>query len=352
MNMFLAMMIVSAFVLTEVHESASVLTVNDLAYYKTQNTYFCRELESYFDGKKSDYDSYERKTSLCLADAVTHYPAPHDDCIKDMFLNRYKKTLDSIKKTKVDTGAVVWNIYNMSYVVKTPNVTAAFDLIRLPVSLRKDGDEATHNALAKEIAECCDILFISHLHGDHADPFVARAFLLKNKPVIANSEVFKGEDFYKKVTHWSRDGKKDTLAIGGAGTKIGVRVYPGHQAVTADSAVENNFTVVSFSNGVTIAHSGDQSWNDDFKWLDTIHRDENIDILMINTWTADPNRVRSGVRPHTILPGHIDEMGHEISSRIPFWKSYSLWENGGKKTVHLFWGEPYRYDKNAGSADK
>ena len=44
-----------------------------------------------------------------------------------------------------------------------------------------------------------------------------------------------------------------------------------------------------------------------------------------------------------ILPGHINEMSHEIKLRIPFWKSYSNWKNEENKVVHLFWAEPYYY---------
>ena len=77
-----------------------------------------------------------------------------------------------------------------------------------------------------------------------------------------------------------------------------------------------------------------------------MHKDTEIDILMVNTWTADPNRLMIGLKPNIVLPGHMNEMNHGITSRISYWKSYGYWQNGGDKVVHLFMGEPYSYHKN------
>ena len=100
--------------------------------------------------------------------------------------------------------------------------------------------------------------------------------------------------------------------------------------------------MVTCTNGITVAHSGDQSWND-FDWIDRVHKDVDIDILMVNTWTADPVRLSKGLKPKVVLPGHVNEMSHTILGRIPFWKSYQQWKALDKKVIHLVWGEPYKY---------
>ena len=150
------------------------LNSNDLEYYKQQNMTYSEKLESYFDNEKPGHHSIERENALYLADALTHYPFPHEDSIKEMFLNRVRKSLDSIRETKVEKGIVIWNIYNMSYIVKSKDITIAFDLIRLTHSLIKEGDEDLHKDLIKNIVDLCDALFLSHNHDDHADPFVAK----------------------------------------------------------------------------------------------------------------------------------------------------------------------------------
>ncbi len=317
----------------------------DLEYCKAQNTIFAKELESVFDNEAPAYHSSERKTALYLTDALTHSPSPHADCLKDLFLNRYKKALAGIKGTRVETGAVIWNVYNLSYVVKTKEVTVAFDLIRLPESLRKHDAGGLYKNLAKEMAGLCDILFVSHIHGDHADAFVAGEFIEQNKQVIAPPDVFAEEGFYKKVTHWAADGEEKKLFLPAKNTEILLRIYPGHQAIAADQAVDNNFTVLTFPNHITVAHSGDQCWEDDFTWIDPVHHDVAIDVLMVNTWTLHPDRLIAGLQPKVILPGHINEMGHDVKGREPFWKSYLSWPTEKSEVIHLFWAEPYRIDK-------
>ena len=303
-----------------------------------------KELEDYFDNVNPPYPSVERKDALYRADAlVNHHPAPHDDWVKDLFLSRYRKAIDGIKTTDVQSGAVVWNVYNMAYVVKTKEITVAFDLIRLPVALRGTLDEEWYGKLATEIVDLCDILFVSHIHGDHADAFVAGEFISQGKPVLAPSNVFTLEDFYYDVTHLSRNGQVANLFV--SGNWLPVRTYPGHQNTTS-GPVDNNLYVVTLPNGVVVAHSGDQSWADDFVWIDSVHNDVAIDVLMVNNWTLDPDRVLDGLQPVVTLPGHVNEMSHGVGidgGRIPFWKSDLSWQNSGSGVVHLFWSEPYQY---------
>ena len=325
----------------EVFGTERSLSFSDLKNCKTQDVIFAKGLENYFDNEKPNYHSVKRRDALFLVDDFAQKPFPHSEALKMMFLNRYKKALGSIKETKVEKGMVIWNIYNLSYIVKTKEITVAFDLIKLPYCLRKYSDDSLH--ITKKLVDLCDILFVSHIHGDHADPFVAREFLAQNKQVIAPPDIFTNEDFYDKVTHLTPNGKKIKFNVPKANTNILLRIFPGHQGISADKAVDNNFTVVTFPNKITVAHTGDQSWKYDFKWLDKLYKKVNIDILMVNTWTQQPDRMNKGLRPRIILPGHINEMNHPIKSRISFEKSYRLWKDGGKKVIHLFWSEPYKY---------
>ena len=327
----------------ESYGAEKCFSAKDLEYHEVYSATLAKELEDYFDHKTPAYHSLERQHALYLADTLTHYPLPHDDCLKELFFSRYRAAINSIGNTDVQTGAVIWNVYNMSYVVKTKKVTVAFDLTRLPPSLRRDPDDGRYEELAKEMVDLCDVLFISHIHGDHADEFVAGEFVRQNKPVIASPGIFKENNFYGKVLHLPADGAQRTLPVTSRNIELSLRIYPGHQQVSDTDAVDNNFTVVTLPNHVTVAHSGDQCWADDFEWIDTVHHDIKIDVLMVNTWTLSPDRLIDGLRPKITLPGHINEMNHDISGRIPFWKSYLFWENGKSEIIHLFWGEPYRY---------
>ena len=65
----------------------------------------------------------------------------------------FDKVLKEVKATKVADGKVVlWNVYNMGYVVKTPAHTFGIDIVQ------KHLDQ-----LAPEL----DFLLVTHNHGDH-----------------------------------------------------------------------------------------------------------------------------------------------------------------------------------------
>jgi L-ascorbate metabolism protein UlaG (beta-lactamase superfamily) len=326
-------------------DSDVCFTQKDLIFINEQARQFLNLAESVFDYNKPDYFSPERKYLLWLTDAVLHYPSPYNDAVKAFFLRRYRKTLEEVRHTDVEKGVVIWNVYNMSYIVKTHEVILAFDLIRLPALLRIKGKEDLYNDLVREMVRECDILFVSHIHSDHADPFVAGEFVHQGKPVVAGEDIFKEAGFYPKIQHIPADGRLRDLTLGGAKTRISVRLYPGHQAISEDEAVDNAFTVVTFSDGTTVSHSGDQSWRADFNWIRHLHEEVELDVLMINTWTLWPDSLCAGMDPKVVLPGHVDEMSHEIPSRIPFSISYSFWENQTGKVIHLLWGEKYFYSK-------
>lgn len=328
-----------------INSFAQTIEMRNNEYLEKQNSYLSNRIEFIFDNNHPEYQSEERMNALFLVDGITHYPKPHGNAIKKFFFNRYKKTLKSIKDVKVDSGVVIWNVYNMGYIVKTPKSTIAFDLIVLPDCMIKEGDIKLHKKILSELVAECDILFVSHNHGDHKDIYVAKQFLSQNKPVIAQKGIFTNEDYYNRIEHPKCDGNKIPFIIPDTKEKLILRIYPGHQAVAADRAIDNNFTLITLSNNITIAHSGDQSWNADFKWLDTMSKDIDIDILMVNTWTANPERLTKGLKPKVILPGHVNEMDHTIRGREPYWKSYKTWKDIDSEIIHLFWGEPFIYGK-------
>ncbi|MCP4711748.1 MAG: hypothetical protein GY869_24275, partial [Planctomycetes bacterium] len=118
----------------------------------------------------------ERRLALLAIDGVMHEEnAAQHLSVKDFYHNCMSKALAKMENTQVKEGALIWKLYDHGFVVRTPAVTLGFDLIR-GHSAQADGF-AVNDDLMKGIVDQCDIMFISHRHGDHADQWVAQAFL-------------------------------------------------------------------------------------------------------------------------------------------------------------------------------
>lgn len=82
-----------------------------------------------------------------------------------------QKILKELPETKVTSGAVVWLVYNMGYVVKTPEACFGIDI---------------HHRLAKKLVPYLDFAIISHKHTDHYDSYFCQAMADAGKPIISN----------------------------------------------------------------------------------------------------------------------------------------------------------------------
>lgn len=291
-----------------------------------------------------------RRSALLLLDGVFHdVYAPRRAPVQSFFKTRMKKAIEEIEQAEVANGARIWKLYNHGFVIRTKTVTIGFDLtggesVRTPGFQIKDEDM---DRLIKQ----CDVLFISHYHGDHAQDRVAQTFINQGKPVVAPPDVWKDKLIYKSIIHLEREAHTvQTLPVQRGKQVLKVVVYPGHQG--AD--IENNVSLIITPEGLSFSQMGDQSNDDDFKWIDEVGNNHAVDVLMPNCWTTDIVRVAKGFQPALIITGHENEMGHTIDHREPYWLSYQRREGsdrfGGSSKVGydtplilMTWGESYHY---------
>jgi L-ascorbate metabolism protein UlaG (beta-lactamase superfamily) len=205
----------------------------------------------------------------------------------------------------------------------------------------------------ERLIEQCDVLFISHRHGDHAEEWVAQTFIDKGKPVVAPSEVWKGKSIHKDIMHLQRvPHTLQTLPVKGGKQLLKVVIYPGHQGEN----IENNVSLVITPEGLSFSQMGDQSNSNDFEWIDEVGKNHVVDVLMPNCWTTDIVGVAKGFNPALIITGHENEMGHTIDHREPYWLTYQRREGsdrfGGTKGIGyetplilMTWGESYHYKR-------
>lgn len=294
----------------------------------------------------------ERRLALLLLDGVLHEEAAATRAAVQAFhKDRIAAATADIERTTVTDGARVWKLYDLGFVVRTPSVTFAFDLVRgVHVA---DGAFAVDDAVMERLAEECDVMFISHRHVDHADPVVAEAFLSRGKVVVAPPTLWEGEPIHARITHLNREAHaQQMLPVQGGELDLRVVIYPGFQG--GDDSTPNNVTLVTTPKGIGFMQTGDQSDPRAFTWIDEIAEHHRVDVLMPNCWTTDIARVARGVRPSLIITGHENEMGHTIDHREPYWLTYQRQTGsarfGGDPKVGydtplllMTWGESFSY---------
>ncbi len=293
-----------------------------------------------------------RRSALLLLDGVFHdVYAPHRPAVQSFLKSRIKKAVNEIEQTEILNGARIWKLYNHGLIIRTRSLTIGFDLV--------SGKSANIEGFSVEIDDInrlinqCDVLFISHLHKDHAEESIAQFFINQGKPVVAPPGVWKDKPIYTQITHLKRVSNIiQPLSVKNGQEELKVIVYPGHQGENT----ENNVYLVITPEGLSFSQMGDQYNHDDFEWIDEVKNNYVVDILMPNCWTEDIARVAKGFNPAIIITGHENEMGHTIDHREPYWLSYQrkgiLNSPEGNNDpgydcplILMTWGESYYYKK-------
>ncbi len=280
----------------------------------------------------------ERQAAMVLLDTVLHdEKAPHRPPVREFFHDRMHLLIRDLEETRIDSGAAIWKLYDHGFIVRTASATLLFDFTRAYSA--DDKQFAIPDEMAYKILEQCDMLFITHRHGDHADPWVAETFLGLGKPVVAPVSVFPEEEFHPQITHLERAAQiSHALGLPGK-VAVAVTVFPGHQG----EEMENNVYLVTTPEGLTFVHTGDQSNETDFSWIDGIADSHRIDVLFPNCWTTDIKRMAEGVSPRLIITGHENELGHTIDHREPNWLTYDRLQEVKTPYILMTWGEKYHY---------
>ncbi len=291
-----------------------------------------------------------RRAALIRLDDILHIEsAPRMDLVQAYYRRRMERVVAEIENTRVTEGLHVWKLYNMGFMVRSPRVTLAFDLVPGPPDKSIPGF-AMEEALLKRLARQADILFLSHAHSDHSHPLVAGLFLELGKPVLAPEGLWASVPGISGKLNYPRRAAdvRHNVSVGGVDPRqtLEVIAYPGHQG----ERPINNFYLVTTPDGYTIAHTGDQWGSEgpggDFDWITQIGRDHQVDVLLPNCWGNALGRTIRGVHPQLVLPGHENEMAHTVDHREDYTQTYNRLAESNYPAIVMAWGEGFRYRKS------
>ncbi|SHF20664.1 hypothetical protein SAMN05444274_10439 [Mariniphaga anaerophila] len=283
----------------------------------------------------------ERTLAMNLLDLISNdVYAPQRLPVQNFLQNRIEKMAAEVENTRVEEGVVIWKLYSHSFVAKTKDITIGFDLIR--PALRFDNFVSDTKPELRRIIDCCDVMFVSHEHVDHADGWVIQHFIDQGKPVVIPPGIFEGSSFYNQLKHLARDSQKlQTLRCGDGEKVLKVVVYPGHQG-----DLLNNVPVIYTPDGLCISHNGDQNLGrnpQDTLWINSIKQNHQIDVFMYNSYMHQS--AIYGFNPKLVLTGHENELGHGIHSRHGSWKYHERLDPMPYPYIITAWGEKYHYFK-------
>lgn len=273
-------------------------------------------------------DTLVRKLALCGLDVLLHDTINDKGKPLDRFIHsRITKVIADLSEP-LDKGVKIYKLYNDGFIMRTPTVTIAFDLVRGSCG----GKTLIPDSLMCQIVKQSDALLVTHQHGDHADAFVADLFLKEGKPVVGPTDL------------WER--KKDLIRLRSEemlekelplrnGRSVKLTIFPGHQ-----DEVMNNLYVVTAPEGYTVAHTGDQYNESDMEWISDVKEHiAGLDALIVNCWINRLDEVIDGFSPRIVITGHENEMGHTIDHREAFWLTFRKIARIKTECSVMGWGE-------------
>ena len=238
--------------------------------------------------------------------------------------------LSELRKTKPTGNEIrIFRFYNHGFIVRTPTVTVGIDLVR-------GGNAAKpfiSDTLMRSVVEQCDILFISHAHGDHADIAVAKMFCEQGKSVIAPNEIWKDMPPQFRILR-ENEMIRESISLPAKNASLTVQVYPGSQG-----NMLNNVYIITLPEGQTIMHTGDQDYSDDL--VAKISNNAKVDVLLVQCWMLPMDKFVSGIKPKLVISGHENEMGHTIDHREAYWLTFRRMTDIKAPFVVMAWGESY-----------
>ena len=260
---------------------------------------------------KKEFDDFDNDPDSGTANPVLKY---YDQALE--------RIAGDIPATQVEPGSVViWYLYNMGFVIKTPTVCFGIDI---------------HHRHAEKLEPYLDFLATTHNHNDHYSLPLMRKMNAKKKPVVSN---FFPNFAYTKTAEFTHNIKGVTIYCSEAD----------HNKKLKKFTMPMEFVCPTGERKFVFFTSGD-CWSHDF----LNKKSDRIDLYVLHPRCGmKPVNAVSKLDPELTFIGHLQELGHEINvwrwqfsvgrhesaelkkinkkSYVPVWGEKFIW-NGGKIT--------------------
>jgi len=240
------------------------------------------------------------------------------------YRNAFDSVIDEVKNTKVAYGtAVIWVLYNMGIVVKTPSGCFGIDI---------------NHRWAEKLEPYLDFICVTHNHEDHKSIELMESMNRKGKPVLSNFFETGGKYFSKTPANY----------------KIG------NFSICTDIA-DHNTTLLNFisvfridcgkdAGNFSILHCGDSNFNP----MQFTHVQGPVNLAILRFGAPAENNISGTgdgmVKPDYAVLSHEIELRHRINESpqrvsiakvlnriprmkyehtiLPFWGEKLIWKNG------------------------
>jgi len=281
--------------------------------------------------------SSARAEALLAIDDVLHVGASSElRAVQEFYRSRIDKAVRQIRSERVDSGAVIWKMYNHGFVIKTAGATIALDMIK------GYGGTAMTGELAADLARRVHVATISHWHEDHADLDLCRSISDSGGQILVPRDLFE---------RWaSKEGLKLVEMVPGRGyDAAGIRfeAIEGHHDGPPDNCDVNMYYIVT-REGLSVLHTGDHWINrrmplapSDEAFLEDLHKDHPVDVLLVNRSPYQFRTIVGRIKPLVAISSHENELSHDLASRATYASSIEQMESIQTPCLTMAWGERF-----------
>ncbi|MDR0833361.1 MAG: MBL fold metallo-hydrolase [Candidatus Symbiothrix sp.] len=288
--------------------------------------------------RQSAFVKIQDYADICPAEYFKKYLSSLDQSCESMekndpaltcYRSAFDRVLEGIKKEQVEEGTVViWLLYNMGYVVKTPSGCFGVDI---------------YHRWAKKLEPYLDFLCVTHNHQDHYNTALMQAMFDANKPVLSN--------YFRKNTGYAYVATKDAnYTIGNFSIRTSIT---DHNNTTEGKNFVTVFRIDCGNNtgNFTLLHVGDSNYKPE--QYTNVQGTVDVSIFRYAPNALTENNIlgtaQGQIQPGYVLLSHILELSHEdvAGSRwpidmaleraskincektyVPFWGEKLVWKNG------------------------